>query len=104
MTSGSLFSLETIGIFPPHFLVALGFSLLIVCRRRYLWTPLFAVDQKANLYGKSGQPAEVNVWSTRHQVNSSRVTSWLFSSRCRVRVRVMVKVRVGRCIVLDVWY
>jgi len=29
--------------------------------------PLFAVDQKANLnlYGKSGQPAEVNVWSTR---------------------------------------
>ena len=29
--------------------------------------PLFAVDQKANLnlYGKSGQPAEVNVLSTR---------------------------------------
>jgi len=28
---------------------------------------LFAVDQKAkiNLYGKSGQLAEVNVWSTR---------------------------------------
>ena len=26
--------------------------------------PLFAVDQKdkINLYGKSGQPAEVNVW------------------------------------------
>jgi len=35
----------------------------------------------------SGQPAEVNVWSTRQQVNSSRVTSWLFSSRCRVRIR-----------------
>jgi len=39
--------------------------------------PLFAVDQKANLnlYGKSGQPAEVNVWSTRQQVNTSTVTS-----------------------------
>jgi len=30
-------------------------------------TPLFAVDQKDNLYGnfKSVQPAEVIVWSTR---------------------------------------
>jgi len=54
--------LKQIGIFPAPFL----------CRPRISVThcvspdvPLFAVDQKANLYGKSGQPAEVNVWSTR---------------------------------------
>jgi len=48
-----------------------------------VWTPPLGTPIGLPKATASG----VNVWSTRQLVNSSRVTSWLFSSRWRVRVR-----------------
>jgi len=59
------FPLKQICIFPAPFSDRPRISVTHCASPEVPLGPLFAVDQKANLYGKSGQPAEVNVWSTR---------------------------------------
>jgi len=62
-----LFSLETKRYVPRSISLSPRISVSHCASPEVPLDPLFAVDQKAkiNLYGKSGQPAEVNVWSTR---------------------------------------
>ena len=62
-----LFSLETKRYIPRPISLSPRISVAHCASPEVPLDTLFAVDQKAkiNLYGKSGQPAEVNVWSTR---------------------------------------
>jgi len=63
-----LFSLETKRYIPrPISLLPYRISVTHCASPEVPLDPMLAVDQKVNLnlYGKSGQPAEVNVWSTR---------------------------------------
>jgi len=62
-----LFSLETKRYIPRPISCCPMISVTHCASPEVPLDPLFAVDQKANLnlYGKSRQSAEVNVWSTR---------------------------------------